>query len=367
MKKTIGLISANYSSKKFGALTAKRTPATLPYGGRYRLIDFPLSNMVNAGIKNVGVVTPYNYRSVADHIGEGKPWSLNRKVGGMFILPGAVYGIRSEGSKFLLRDIITNRRYIDHDDADYVLFCGTNKVFNMDFTALIEQHERNAYPITVAYQKVEKGEAYEGLFLDVDDNKNVTGINYTAEGEANYFLDCFVIDREFLISFMDWFDRLDYMDIMEIVAGQLGEIGVDAYEFTGYVGSVNSMADYLRVNFDTLKSSVRAELFGTDRKIYTKIQDEAPALYRPGSNVKNSLISSGCIIEGEVVNCILSRSTVVKKGAKLENCIIAQHAVIGEGAVIKNAIFDKYVEVGPGVHIEGSPEHPLILSKNEKL
>ena len=367
MKTTIGLISANYTNEKFGTLAAKRTLASLPYGGRYRLIDFPLSNMINSGISTVGLITPYNYRSLMDHVGVGKAWSLGRKVGGMFILPGSVYGVRSSASKFLQRDIIQNRRYIDRDTADYVLFCGSNKVFNMDFRPLIEQHERNAYPITLAYKKVEHGENCDGFFLNVDDSGKVAGIRYNAEGEANYFLDCFVIDREFLISFINWFDALSYMDVMEIVMDSLNDIGVDAYEFQGYVGAVNNLDDYMRVNMDLLKPEIRTELFNSERKIFTKVQDEPPVLYRPTANVKNSIISAGCIVEGEVENSIIFRSSHIKPGAVVKNCIIMQHGMICEDAYAANMICDKYVTIGRGARIEGGADHPFVIGKNQEL
>ena len=367
MKTTIGLISANYTNDKFGSLAEKRTLASLPYGGRYRLIDFPLSSMINSGISTVGLITPYNYRSLMDHVGVGKPWSLGRKMGGMFILPGSVYGVRSSASKFLQRDIIKNRRYIDRDTADYVLFCGSNKVMNMDFRPLIEQHERNAYPITLAYKRVGRGEDCDGLFLKVDDGGKVSGILYSAEGEANYFLDCFVIDREFLISFIDWFDALSYMDVMEIVMDNLNEIGVDAYEFDGYVGAVDTVDDYMRVNMDLLDRNVRKELFESDHKIFTKVIDEAPVFYGPSSRVKNSLISTGCIVEGEVENSIIFRSSHIKRGAVVKNSIIMQHGIICEDAYASNVISDKYVTLGRGTRIEGGADHPFIIGKNQEL
>ena len=368
MKTTIGLISANYTNDKFGAIAAERTLASLPYGGRYRFIDFPLSNMVNSGISTVGLITPTNYRSLMDHVGDGKEWQLARKVGGMFMLPGSMYGIRySATGTFLQRDMIQNRHYFERDTADYVLFCGCGKVFNMDFRPLIEQHERNAYPVTLAYRKVDKGEEHQGMFLDVDDAGRVERISYSARGEANYFLDCFVIDREFLLSFLDWYSALSYMDMLEIMMDNLDDIGADAYEFRGYVGAVNDLDDYMRVNMDLLRRDVRQELFESERRIFTKVQDEPPVLYRPTARVKNSLISAGCIIEGEVENSIIFRSTRIAKGAVVKNCILMQHDVVKENAFAANVICDKYVVLEKGARIEGNGEHPTTIGKNQVL
>ncbi len=368
MKTTIGLISANYTNDKFGVIAAERTLASLPYGGRYRFIDFPLSNMVNSGISTVGLVTPYNYRSLIDHVGDGKAWQLARKTGGMFMLPGSMYGIRySAVGTFLQRDMMQNRHYFERDTADYVLFCGSGKVFNMDFRPLIEQHERNAYPVTLVYKKVEKGEDHTGMFLTVGEGGRVDRISYSARGEANYFLDCFVMDREFLIKFLDWFGALSYMDMMEILMDNLGDIGADSYEFGGYVGSVNDLDSYMKVNMDLLKPDVRRELFESERRIFTKVQDEPPVLYGSEASVKNSLISAGCIIEGHVENSIVFRSTRIEKGAVVKNCILMQHDVVKEGAYAANVICDKYVVLEKGAHIEGNGEHPTALGKRQVL
>lgn len=367
MKKTIGLISANYTNRSFGALTAERSFASLPFGGRYRLVDFPLSNMINSGINTVGLITPYDFRSLVDHVGDGKAWSLDRKVGGMFILPGAVYGMRTENTKFLLRDVIQNRRYLEVDNADYVLVCGSSRIFNMDFRPLIEQHERNAYPITLAYCTVAEGADNEGMFLSVDDDGMVKEIMYGSEGESKLFMDCFVIDRQFLLSFIDWFKLLEYMDIMEIIMDNLNEVGVDAFEFTGYVGSVENVDDYMRVSMDLLNGPVRRELFQSDRRIYTKEQDVPPTVYRPGSAVKNSIIAAGCIIEGTVENSIIFRSSRVGKGAAVKNSVLMQNSVMGSDSFAENVIFDKYVVLSENTRMEGGAEHPLIIGKNQTL
>lgn len=367
MKTTMGLISANYSIDSLGALSQERSMASLPYGGRYRLIDFPLSNMVNSGITTVGLITPYNYRSLMDHVGDGKMWGLGRKMGGMFILPGSVYGVRTSTGKFLQRDMQQSRHFLERDTADYVLICGSNKVFNMDFRPLIEQHEKNAYPVTLAYKKVPRGEDCEGMFLTVDAGQRVESIHYSAKGEANQFIDCFIVDRAFLLSFLGWFEALSFMDVLEIIMDNLNDIGVDAYEFHGYVGSVDSLTDYMRVNMEILDRGVRAELFDSERKIFTKVQDEPPVLYKNTARVKNSLISAGCIIEGEVENSIIFRSTHIERGAVVKNCIIMQHDAVRENAYASNVICDKYVVLERGTRVEGGPDKPFTIGKNAVL
>ena len=153
MKRLMGLVCANYASDRFGMLTEERPIASIPFGGRYRLVDFPLSNMVNSGINTVGLVTPYAYRSLLDHVGNGKAWTLNRKVGGMFILPGSAYGVKNAQGKFLLRDVIRNQAYLERSRRDIVVVTACSKIFNMDFREAAEQHEKSGAVVTLLYKR----------------------------------------------------------------------------------------------------------------------------------------------------------------------------------------------------------------------
>ena len=366
--KTIGLISANYHGSKFGALTEDRTLASLPYGGRYRLIDFALSNMVNSGISTVGIIAPYNSGSLIDHIGVGNPWSLGHKTGGLFLMPGSTYGVAAHGSRFLLRDLIENRKFFERDDADYVILTSSSDVWNIDFEPLIKQHSESSCPVTVVYKKMPRGEDYTGLFFDIDGDGKVKDIKTTGSGWSNYSTDCFIADREFIIEFLDWFYELDYEDMFHILRDNLDKIDVDSYEFKGYFGSIRSSADFLKVNQGMCDYDIRNEVFcNPERLIYTKTQDESPAFFLPGSDVRNSVVSAGCGIEGRVENSIIFRSVHIAKGAVVKNSIIMMHGEIGEGAVLDNVIADKYVTVTEGVKIYGGGGDPIIIGKEKTL
>ncbi|MCF0142340.1 MAG: glucose-1-phosphate adenylyltransferase subunit GlgD, partial [Parasporobacterium sp.] len=341
MKKTIGLISANYSSKAFGELLSGRSLASLPFGGRYRLVDFTLSNMVNSGITTLGIVAPHDFRSLIDHIGTGKDWGLDRKIGGMFVLPGAVSGVRPFNNRFLLRDIIASDRFLVKDQADYVLFCGTNKVCNIDYRPIIEAHEKSGCVVTIGYYKENYEAPRENLFLSMDSEGVLTDITFLNEGEVNIFADCIVINREFLLYLIETYGTADYKDIMEIIYDASKRGPVNTYEFKGYFGSVDDPASYVKVSMDLLNDKIKDELFNPDRPIFTKVQDEFPTIYKDTAKVKNSLVSAGCIIEGEVENCIIFRSCHIMKGAKIKNSVIMQHGTFENDCVITNAVFDK--------------------------
>ena len=366
--KTIGLISANYSSVSFGELLESRSLASLPFGGRYRLIDFALSNMTNSGITTVGVIAPYNSSSLIDHIGIGSPWSLGRKNGGLFVMPGSAFGLQQFGSRFLMRDIIKVRDFFARDDADYVIMAGSTDVWNIDFRPLIEQHSKSDKPITMVYKKVPRGEDLYGYFLDIDEDGSVRAISEEGFGWNNYFADCFIIDREYMLDFIKWFDTLEYMDMIQIIMSNIDNIEIDTFDFRGYLGKIKNPGDFLRVNQAMTDYDVRNEVFcNEERPIFTKVQDEAPVFHLENADVRNSVISAGCHIEGKVENSIIFRSVNIAKNAVVRNSVIMMHSDIGEGAVIDNVIADKYVKINDGVKIYGGGGEPVVIGKNKTV
>lgn len=366
--KTIGLISANYSSTAFGELLDNRSLASLPYGGRYRLIDFALSNMANSGIKTVGVIAPVVSGSLIDHIGSGSAWSLRRKNGGLFILPGSYYGEQRYGSRFLLRDLKQNRAFFERDDADFVIMSGSSDVINIDYEPLIKEHAKSGRPMTLVYKKVPRGEEFTGYYLDIDENGKVTKLSTGATGWANYFADCFIVNREYMIDFMNWYGVLDYMDMMDIVKKNIDTMNVGTFEFRGYLGKIRNPLEYLRVNQAMTDYNIYMEVFGNpERRIFTKTQDEAPVFHHENSDVRNSIVSAGCKIEGTVENSIIFRSVHVAKDAVVRNSVIMMHGDIGEGAVIDNVVADKYVTIKDHVKLYGGEGTPVIIGKNKEI
>ena len=334
MSKTVGLITANYDSDTlFQAMD--RTLASLPFGGRYRMIDFPLSNMANAGISTVGVIIPFKNRSLIDHIGAGKAWGFGRKTHSLFMLPGSVYGRRDPNSKFLLRDVIQNLRYFNYDHADYILMSGCNRIFSMDYRPLIEQHEASDVPVTKVYKGSE-------------------------------FMDCLIMDCSFLNDLCSWFSNLDFMDITRILELYLPDTPVARYEFIGYEHKIETMEDYFEANMDLLKEDVQDMLFNAGT-VYTNIQDRCPTFFAPGAQVKNSIIAAGCVIEGTVENSIIFRSSCVSEGAKVKNCVLMQHAQIDSGAELNYFICDKRVHVTSDVKIIASKESPFFTKKGSTV
>ena len=338
MKKTIGIITANYTLEGIDENMQDRALAAMPFGGRYRLIDFPLSNMKNSGINSVGIIMPFNNRSLIDHVGTGKAWGFGRKTNSLFMLPGSVYGKRNNTDKFLLRDIIMNFRFIDYDNADYVILSGTNQVYTMDYTPMIAQHEKEGVDMTIAYIK--------------KDGEEVP-------------LDLVVMNRTFLIDLASWFSNLDFLGLRTIIYDHLGDADIGRYEFDGEVINITSMSDYLSGNLALLNAETHQAIFRPDRQVYTNVQDRPPTFYTPSAKVHNSIIAAGCIIEGEVENSVIFRSSNIHKGAVVKNSVLMQHCNVAEGAYLNNFISDKRVHVMEKAHVEGTPEAPYFAKKGQ--
>ncbi len=362
MDRVIGLIAANFATDEMGELTDERTIASLPYGGRYRLVDFPLSNMVNSGITTVGIITPYKYRSIIDHVGAGKAWGLDRKNGGLFVLPGSVFGISSSGSRFLLRDIRRNVVYLMRSPAPYVLVTSANTVSNMDYSELLKRHLETGADITLVYNVADSDDTHRtGIKTDGD---RVTEVIHGVSAGDKAFLDCFIISRSLLLKIVEWYSAIDYLDLFEVLEDDFDKMDVRAYMYEGYAKSIFTVQDYFKGSMDLLNMNVYDEIFSKDATIMTKVQDSVPTKYVKSAVVKNSLIPAGCVIAGSVENSILFRGVTVGKGAIVKNSIIMQSCVLGDGACIENAIIDRSNVIRAGTVIKGSAEEAFIKEKS---
>jgi glucose-1-phosphate adenylyltransferase len=370
----MGLICANYNSDRLGVLTENRPVASLPFGSRYRLIDFVLSNMVNAGIRTVGLVTPYMYRSLLDHLGAGKDWFLDRKRGGLFILPGSIYGFKNMSTQFLVKDMILNMDYFLRSTNDYVILTTANQVYNMDYEKFFEAHSKSRADITLVYRSENPAKRERGLFLDLNFEKRITKmihINPGIEKKDNpppaLFADCLIIERSQLIDLIGWYRAVDHMDLLDVLAENLGNLQVYGYEFTGYLGRVDSIDSYLKCSMEALLPENHDEVFFGDRPIFTKVRDGVPSRYSNTSNVTNSLVPNECIIKGRVENSVLFPGVYVHQDAVVKNSVLMQRCVIGKSALVDNVIADKFVNVGEGAIVMGSNHRPVVIKKRSQM
>ncbi len=361
MKKTIGLITCNYSSKHTELSNEVRPIASMPFLGRYRLVDFALSNLVNCGIRTVGVIMPFNYRSLIDHIGSGKAWGLDRKTGGLFVLPGSAFGTSRTGARFLLRDLMTNRVYLERSTADYVVYTSANFVYNFDLNKMQEHHIASGADITVLCNEAQ-GPNVDATAFEVDDEGYVVGMHNSVNHSDVQSLDCFIISRTKLMEMLDWYAATDYLDLFEALRSDYGRVKVQTYFFNGYARGIFDKDSLYYANMDALNPDVAAKLF-PDGNIKTKAHDTAPAKFEIGSSVTNSMISAGCRIYGTVTGSVLGRKVIVEPGAVIRDSIVMQSCIVKSGAVIDRAIVDRDNVVQSDTELHGTPEHILIRKK----
>lgn len=364
MDKIVGLITTNYGIKEMDLIAGERTLSSLPYGSRYRIIDFPLSNMVNSGINTVGIITPYKYRSIIDHIGTGSEWSLDRKRGGLFILPGSIFGVSNSEARFMIRDFELNITYLHRSPAPYVLVTAGSVVSNMDYTGLYDAHKKSGADITMVYNIAKEDDEYLCKIDDTDGKVNKVSVG-VKEGDKE-FLDCFIINREKLLDIVEWYQAVNFKDLFDAIEDEYDKIDVRLYEFTGYYGNVFSVKKYFRSCMDPLNLDINREIFNPDMPVLTKGHDTAPTKYNEGCKVKNSLIPAGCTISGTVEDSVLFRNVVVEEGAVIKNSIIMQKCVIKAGAVVENAIIDMKNVIQEGIVVKGSKESIYFKEKNDK-
>jgi len=304
----MAVLSLNEKQDNIKSLTNYRPLCTIPIGGRYRIIDFILSNLVNANVDNIGLLAPFNSRSLVDHVGSGKPWNLNRKIGGLFIFNGGTMSSYSSDIEILK----TNLEYLYRSKNEYVILSSSNMICNIDYKTATKYFEESGADITIIYKKIDDGKNNfmdcNVLNIDKDHKALSVGENIGAEDDLNISMDMFIMKKETLIDIEKTCIQLGFWESLRgWIYKNLKEYKVNAYEFKGYVGCVNSISSFYKISKDMLKPNVNKELFFKNGQIYTKIMDEPPTRYFNGCKVNNSLVANGCLINGSVHNSIISR------------------------------------------------------------
>ncbi len=369
----LGLIFAYEGDDNMGELSATRTTSSIPFGGRYRVIDFMLSNLSNAGINDVGIIMQEGYQSLLNHIGSGRDWDLARKLGGISLLPPFGYmqagtSLHRFAAKYRgkLDALLSIYDFIKNSKREYVVLTNGNLVTNIDMTSVFETHTKNGADITVVCTKKHVGEPNRSLYYSFGkDGSAVSIFAYPQIANDNECLSIYVMKKnllEYLINYgkiwdMCYFER-------EVLRSQLGELKIKPYFFDGYVAKMESPESYYRHSMELLNKEVRKSLFNAGSPIYARIRDEAPTYYSDVAHVEGSLVADGCIIEGRVENSILFRGVHIKAGATVKNSIVMSNCTVGENVFINYVIADKNVSFNPGGMFMGSCSYPSVIRKN---
>jgi glucose-1-phosphate adenylyltransferase len=327
-KKLLGVIDATTYQKGLEDLIQHRSLAAVPFGGRYRLIDFILSNMVNSGINSVAIFPKNQYRSLMDHLGSGKDWDLNRKRDGLFFFPAPAE--EKEINSF--NHFAANKDFFDRSNQQYALISNCFTVCNMNYKPVLEWHIKSGCDIT----EVRK------------------------DGRS---LHMFLIKKSLLVELFETREQTGYTSMRDVVTDINSPYRLCHYEFKGYAVMIDSITTYFNESMKLLNPSIWKELFLKNQPIFTKVKDEPPTRYFTGALVKNSVVANGCLIEGTVENSIISRAVKIGKGSVVKNSIIMQKCQIGENCVLDSVVLDKDVKVSSGTMMYGTKDLPYVVRK----
>ena len=366
----MGVIFTNDAT--MGELTNKRTMASIPFGGRYRQVDFALSNLACAGVRHVGIISRHSYQSLMNHIGDGEEWGLELEEGGLeFLTPYAQTTVGTYRGK--LESLNNAMDFLEYGDEDeLVVMIDSAVLSNIDLTDVLNAHVASGKDVTVVTKTgICNGEKKIDLALKLE-NGEVTDmvVDYAAPAEYVASMDIFVLSKKWLVKAVKEMIARDkfHMDRDLVMGGwNRGVVSVNVYEFGGVAMFNESVEEYFYNSMSLIKKDVRADIFGGNHPVYTKVRDRVPTYYGEGSEIENCLIADGCMLEGEVEDSILFREVTVGKDAEIENCIIFNDAVIGEGAELKYVILDKNVTVTPGAKLIGTKKSPIIVKRGETV
>lgn len=367
----MGIIFANMHDETLPAVTRLRTMASVPVAARYRMIDFQLSSMTNAGIDTIGVVVKQNYRSLMDHLGTGREWDLGRKIGGLTLFPPQAELAHGDTYKGRLGALYEILPYLVDAKAEYVVMADCDFMCTPDYEDIIAFHEAKGADVTMVCRKLDADTALpaENVTVTCDAECRVSQIlsDDTSAGEHLQCMNMFVIAREKLIEYIRaGHSRQQNHFVRHVLMNHTDEIKTCAYVYDDYASQITSIHSYYETNMSLLNSDNLNDLFDSE-PIYTKVRDSAPTRYAMDAKVSESLIADGCILEGTVENSVLFRGVQIKKGAVVRNSILMQDTVVEEGACVDCVITDKNVTISAGKSVSGSKEYPVYVEKHVKV
>ena len=372
--KMTGIIFSNIYDSHLGQITEHRTAASVPFGGRYRLIDFPLSNMVNSGISKVGIITHYNYQSLLDHIGTGKDWDLARRSGGIKILPPFITAYDAKVSASLystrLEALLGVTNFISRCTEDVIVLSDCDTICNINISNVLKQHEKTGADVTIVTKRVDdesfNAERHSVLVID-DENRIIDAAEYSNDvhGAFDVSTNIMVITRSYLITALNDAAAHGYTSFFrDIIAKNVAKDNFRAYKFDGFYSLISNLPGYFDCSMKLLDPSVREELFEiNDRPVFTKVRNSAPTSYSESANVKNSIVADGCVIEGEVDNCVIFRGVKIGKGSVVRNSILLQDTYVGENVTLNCVVTDKNTVIRDNRMLSGHESMPFYIGK----
>ena len=370
MQSIMGIIYTGERDEQLKELTAERAVAAVPFAGRYRLIDFPLSSMVDSGIRNVGVITQKNYNSLMDHLGSGREWDLHGKRSGLVFLPPFLTRENVGVYSGFLDALHANLHYLRRSKERYVVSTDTHMLFSARFDEFAAFHEESGADITLLYTRDPGARrAGRGRYIQVEEDGQVTALEIDpsiAHFPCTY-LETLCIRRELLITLVDEaVSQGHYHLTRDLLMNAINtkSLKIMGYENPGRAWQMDSVQAYFDCSMEMLNRETRAGLFPADRPVLTKLRDEMPSRYKNGAKVTNSLIADGCVVEGTVENSILFRGVHIEKGAVVRDSIVMQDGLVKAGAELQYCILDKQATVLENTRLLAPKSYPIVVAKN---
>lgn len=369
-KKIMAILFASGTDSKLSELTLHRTAASLPFCGRYRLIDFILSSLVNSGVNRVGIITKNNYQSLMDHIRMGRDWDLNRKNSGIAVFPPFVLNTTKDVYRGKIEALYTILEYIEKSFEDYVVMSDCNIVANIDFEKVLEEHIANKASVTILCHK-NYATTSKRMMVECGKDGKVHDLSFAEIPTTDKRLvstNIYMVTKSFLVDEIEKaYSRAMFDFEKDVLFPAYKEGKIYAYDLPGFTAIIDDIKNYYNESMKILDEPIREEIFDDVDKIYTKVKDSVPTVFSKGCEVKNSLIADGCVIEGKVENSILFRNVRIGKGACVSNCIVMENGEIMQGSRLSYIITDKEVKISEGRELAGFKTYPLVIAKNKMV
>ena len=371
-----GIIFSSLNNNTLSRLTSDRTVAAIPFACRYRLVDFCLSNLVNANISNISIVANYNYRSLMDHIGSGKDWDLARRESGINFISPFQTAFNAEGKMFsthmeALKEM--KKEYIDEFKEEYVVLMDSDQVANIDIADVIKSHIKTDASVTFVTTDVapEYTAKHPQMMLSSVAGK-VTQIAMSAsydERHPEHSIGIYVMKTTYLRRLVEEAEAFSLNSLSQLFLKNCKSSNYRTYKYSGFVASVSSFLDYYKYSMELATNEKAREslLWKKEAPIFTRVHNSAPTRHTATAKVENSMIADECVIEGTVINSVIFREVKIEKGAVVKNCVLFHGTHVGKDAKLNCIVTDKDVKITDGVTLSGNDNMPFYVQKGRKI
>lgn len=361
MNDCIGIINLDEKDVNIKKLIKSKTISSMPIAGRYKVIDFALSNLTNSGIECIGIFTKRKSYSLIKHLSNGRPWDLHRKKDGL-----RVFNYSEDDPCYDdIHNFMNNMEFIQRSRKDYIIIIPSYMICNIDYKKVLNKHKSSNCDITIIYKKYSECRDFFGceeLSIGKDNKvERIKEIKSILFG-ANINMEMYIMKTSIFINIVkENITNGLFKKVKDYIRYNINELNIKGYEFSGYLSCINSTNSYFNTNMDILNMNICNELFHDNRFIFTKEKDEAPVYYAKGSKVSNSIIANGSYIEGLIENCIVGRKVLINHGTIIKNSIIMSNVIIKKDSIINNAIISSNFIIEENKKIEGLIGSPQII------